>query len=333
MKLLIAFICFLFSISALAQIDTLFYENFDQSNWSMSTSRAPLNTFFQRFHADQLIRKGFSGASATDTVGPGCTSYLTSPKFSLKDSLGFLYPNIGLLFDQLCYVHQLDQAMIEYRLGDSSWKTIPMIVNVNGNLIGVYQGNSAYFGPSSSLLGPINSTDHYFNKYGQVVLWRFNDTNYVYTIANSQNAWVLEYFDISGLIQWELVINNFPQASLDSMQIRFSLHDHSTGPMGRIGTHQWWIDNVRVLATSSVGLNELSTKEFRISPNPVQDQLSINGDVPPSANYRIYSINGQLQKEGNLKNRELVVSDLNAGVYLLEMLINNSRTSLKFIKK
>jgi len=80
-----------------------------------------------------------------------------------------------------------------------------------------------------------------------------------------------------------------------------------------------------------------SINSIQLSPNPVKDVVFINSLVkePKSVSYMIYSMSGQLVKNGTLtlNSRESIsVSDLASGVYEIKFNVNQSNSTYKFVK-
>jgi hypothetical protein len=59
---------------------------------------------------------------------------------------------------------------------------------------------------------------------------------------------------------------------------------------------------------------------IRIYPNPTSGQITINGQLT-NANYAIYSLSGQLQKQGKLQGEttNINIESLANGMYLLKI--------------
>jgi PKD repeat protein len=77
---------------------------------------------------------------------------------------------------------------------------------------------------------------------------------------------------------------------------------------------------------------------IQLSPNPMKDVIYVNSKLKEakSINYFIYSVSGQLVKNGtiNLNNRESIsVSDIAAGIYEIKFNSNQANSSYKFIKE
>jgi hypothetical protein len=78
---------------------------------------------------------------------------------------------------------------------------------------------------------------------------------------------------------------------------------------------------------------DLNPTSFQIFPNPVHDLLNIYADAMVSINtVNIYNISGQLVKSQKNFN-SINVSDLQQGIYLIEIETSNGREVKKFIKK
>ncbi|MDP2454826.1 MULTISPECIES: M1 family aminopeptidase [unclassified Kaistella] len=81
--------------------------------------------------------------------------------------------------------------------------------------------------------------------------------------------------------------------------------------------------------TSILAVNDAAKNEIRIYPNPVKDQLSVDG-ITKDESYEIFSVDGKLVKSGMLSAKNSVgVNTLPKGVYLLKIAEKN----LKFIKE
>lgn len=78
-----------------------------------------------------------------------------------------------------------------------------------------------------------------------------------------------------------------------------------------------------------LAVNDSLKKEIRIYPNPVKDQLSVNGIIKDEL-YEIFSVDGKQVKSGVLSNKNSIgVNTLPKGVYILKIAGKN----LKFIKE
>lgn len=83
------------------------------------------------------------------------------------------------------------------------------------------------------------------------------------------------------------------------------------------GENGYLVTNV---PTATLGLQEVSGKAaLTLFPNPASDRLHITGLAQANERYRITTVSGNLVQTGKLKNGELGIGALQAGVYLLQL--------------
>lgn len=90
---------------------------------------------------------------------------------------------------------------------------------------------------------------------------------------------------------------------------------------------------VKAIFKRKHGAQEINKKEFVLYPNPVVDILNIGSDSPSSIDYKIFSKNGQILEQNSTSNQQINVSNLNNGVYLIQLNQDNERAVKQFIKK
>ncbi len=85
---------------------------------------------------------------------------------------------------------------------------------------------------------------------------------------------------------------------------------------------------------TTLAVTENSTIEFRLSPNPAMDVLTISSDVNIDS-IAIYSVLGQLvqQSELNDTNVQIDVSALRSGLYILQLKSGEKVSSKRFVKQ
>lgn len=71
---------------------------------------------------------------------------------------------------------------------------------------------------------------------------------------------------------------------------------------------------------------------FTIYPNPVQELINLEGDIPLNANYHIVSLNGIKVSEGQAKGKCIYIGDLTVGLYVLSVQGDESIRTTKFYK-
>ncbi|HEY5508683.1 MAG TPA: endonuclease, partial [Paludibacter sp.] len=80
----------------------------------------------------------------------------------------------------------------------------------------------------------------------------------------------------------------------------------------------------------SAGIDPLKL-EFSVSPNPVQNELTIQSDEA-NLSYTIYNLNGQILLENQLDiSRIISTSQLQNGMYLIQLISGSRKTIQKFI--
>lgn len=134
-------------------------------------------------------------------------------------------------------------------------------------------------------------------------------------------------------------LNNFEEpVSLDlsdyqGQNIRLRWRAHNNG--SDVLTYSWFIDNVRVIATDTVtqSVNEISF-ETSIYPNPADNMLIINAEEDMQ-NISIYNILSVKVMEMVINNKETIIdlSNLESGMYLIEIQGKNEKIIKTFIKK
>ncbi|WP_029293401.1 T9SS-dependent choice-of-anchor J family protein [Chryseobacterium hispalense] len=103
------------------------------------------------------------------------------------------------------------------------------------------------------------------------------------------------------------------------------------------GTSNWArgidVDNVSVVDASSLAVNDVTRNnaDIKIYPNPIKDLLNINSDKKLNS-IEIFSLTGQLIKTIDKDARQVNVSDLKKGVYLLRVKSEGKDQSFKIVK-
>lgn len=92
------------------------------------------------------------------------------------------------------------------------------------------------------------------------------------------------------------------------------------------------VDNIKFLGQVS-GINNIETNNYSIYPNPANDIFNISG--AQGAKLNIYDAIGRVVFQDNVKsdNQSISISNLNPGVYTVQVINNGQVTSSKLIKK
>src|SRR5690606_18527013 len=92
-------------------------------------------------------------------------------------------------------------------------------------------------------------------------------------------------------------------------------------------------NNISVMGTPiSLDVPEEEAAKFAVYPNPASDVVHIMHNFS-QANYRLFTIDGKLVKEGALENSQIQVSDLTNGIYMLQVSSGDISQTRKIIKK
>ncbi|TAE90209.1 MAG: T9SS C-terminal target domain-containing protein [Bacteroidetes bacterium] len=82
----------------------------------------------------------------------------------------------------------------------------------------------------------------------------------------------------------------------------------------------------------SNGLKNIQKTTINLFPNPIENMLYVQSDKVVSA-YQIFSIQGKLITSGTVEYNQMDLSDLEAGVYILDLKINEGWIRQRVIKK
>lgn len=77
-------------------------------------------------------------------------------------------------------------------------------------------------------------------------------------------------------------------------------------------------------------------EEFTLYPNPVDGDIiniQLNDEEDKTVNYRVLSLLGQVLRKGTVSESSISVANLKAGIYLLEVAVEDEKIVKKFVKK
>jgi hypothetical protein len=165
---------------------------------------------------------------------------------------------------------------------------------------------------------------------------QYQDHYKVDVLNTNTGSWITLWDAVEQQPQW---LNNFEEpVSIDlsdyqGQNIRLRWRAHNNG--SDILTYSWFIDNVKVVATDTipqaVNENYLMTNMY---PNPVDNMLTINSedDIQHISIYNVLSVK-VMEMSINGKEAVLDLSNLEAGMYLIEIQGTNEKSIKTFIKK
>ncbi len=81
-----------------------------------------------------------------------------------------------------------------------------------------------------------------------------------------------------------------------------------------------------------LSVSENTSLNFRVHPNPASDRLNISHSYS-QVDFRLFTIDGKVIKSGNLDNQQINISDLQNGIYLLQLYSEGKSETKKIIKK
>lgn len=110
-------------------------------------------------------------------------------------------------------------------------------------------------------------------------------------------------------------------------EVRLAMWTPSTLP-------SYVLDNVEVFPTPEASINKFKDTNFSLSPNPATDVLNLKASQSIS-NIEIYNIMGQkvLSKSINTLSESISISELNKGMYLINVTIGATTEAYRFIKQ
>ncbi|MDO4727814.1 MAG: choice-of-anchor J domain-containing protein [Bacteroidota bacterium] len=94
------------------------------------------------------------------------------------------------------------------------------------------------------------------------------------------------------------------------------------------------VDDFSVTTGNTVSVDSYLASQFTVFPNPVNDVLSISNTLGAEINaISVTDINGRVVKQINANVEQVNVSDLNAGVYFLNINSTEGNLTKKIVKK
>lgn len=259
------------------------------------------------FRWDKIL-SGWTNYGKTNTFyGPNVQS---NDYYSWDSTVWKLYKHSGYRIDSL-----IGTSNNYFLRNDTSWvhtQSGEVFYNSNGSIIGQetyrFQESHNYWFGSVKFDRLYDENDQYD---GQI--------NYDWNFTNEE--WIYDRKSIVG--HNENQIFNYYQ------NLEWSTIEDKWNP---VNSTTYYFKNV-----SSLNENLSKKSDLHIYPNPCNNLLTIEtiGLENVDIEYQIYSISGRLIKEGSIvasDSRELDVSNLNNGFYLLKVKSDKKQYSNKFVK-
>lgn len=132
---------------------------------------------------------------------------------------------------------------------------------------------------------------------------------------------------------YQLMSFDFTSITTANDNANFKVRLRFTGPDMTADTgKRVTFNNIAVHGTAiSLGLPQYNTAQFGVYPNPTTDIVHIVGTQ--NAEYHIFSIDGKMVKSGRTQDAKINMSELNSGLYLLQITSEGNTETKKIIKK
>jgi len=90
---------------------------------------------------------------------------------------------------------------------------------------------------------------------------------------------------------------------------------------------------VKAIFKRAQGEHAVEQLDFVLYPNPTADILRVTSESESTISYRIFDAIGQVIQQNTATDQGINVSQLNKGVYLIELNQGNKRVVKRFVKK
>ena len=207
-------------------------------------------------------------------------------------------------------------------------------------MAGVEWDESEEWGPQDeSLISPLIPIDRptvlTFETFCQYGISQYQDHYKVDVLNTNTGSWTT-LWDAVYQPEWvnqfqEPVILDLSQYQGQNIRLRWRAHNNGSDVL----TYSWFIDNVKVIVTDTIdNVNEVVPSDISIYPNPVNNLMTINAEEEIQ-HISVYNILSVKVMEMTLNNKEAVIdlSNLEPGMYLIEILGKNEKNIKTFIKQ
>lgn len=122
-----------------------------------------------------------------------------------------------------------------------------------------------------------------------------------------------------------------PYAAMNCRCVKQEDNGTTRGPLPGIPVTPNTGGQARTIFTKEVIEEKVKAEKVALYPNPVRDILHIDAKDDKDYYYQIYNMSGQLVREGKFENKQINISSLVTGAYLIR--INNAENFVKIIKQ
>lgn len=207
-------------------------------------------------------------------------------------------------------------------------------------MAGVEWDESEEWGPQDeSLISPLIPIDRptvlTFETFCQYGISQYQDHYKVDVLNTNTGSWTT-LWDAVYQPEWvnqfqEPVILDLSQYQGQNIRLRWRAQNDESYVL----TYSWFIDNVKVIVTDTIdNVNEVVPSDISIYPNPVNNLMTIKAEEEIQ-HISVYNILSVKVMEMTLNNKEAVIdlSNLEPGMYLIEILGKNEKNIKTFIKQ
>ena len=210
-------------------------------------------------------------------------------------------------------------------------------VNASSNISNVQYQNAATgndgitlkINPVSTLVGSIVFDIYLYGPKTNYYAYLYNDA-----VGTSQRLEISEAANFSTFNEWETksfsIIDMIPIGGARSDYNRLTIFIERGVDQG---TFQFGLDNVTVQPHLLSNTRHQDFK-FEYYPNPVSNNVQLNSERPMNE-IKLFNTLGQevLSKNINASQFQLNISDIKSGLYFLEVYGDNSKKTVKILKK
>jgi hypothetical protein len=157
-------------------------------------------------------------------------------------------------------------------------------------------------------------------------LWKYGTATGLATVASGG---VYSAYSPSSCTDWKNISLPLTNYLGQSIKLRFNAQVVS------YGAQNLFLDNLKFTGTKKItAVEEFNINKFNISPNPIQNTLTIHSSDNLSVHLTISNITGVTVYEGNVETNKVldIVPTLSSGVYVAKIKSNLGNQVIKFLK-
>ncbi len=317
----------------------IFYNLFDTSG-----NELILSTYSFTSNSNETIGGAINNGNRFYIWGSTSVSNKKREGFVLKiDKSGNLI-NKNIIGDTIEQVNSFDASNIELVNNN---KFIACGSNLNTD---EYTNKGVCYEIDSNL--KFRQTRDYYKDYNKFIDVQYHRNRY-YILGGQfrdflerESYGILLCYDTSGVLLWERTFD-YINSYKDLVPYSFLYQNNSiyiTGFGSYINSTNTLVQDTWLIKTDSLGcliggcnttFVDLKTNNIRIYPNPANDFITVFSDEKLNdVKFRIIDFKGKVLLNGTLQNEKIDLSNINRGLYILELKYNsNNIIHMKFVKE